>query len=219
MQIQITLPRERCTETTRQLTKQTYIEMTTQKSAKCTLQCKKTLFQMDEEIVYTNDNHVEFSLIWHGDVDDEEEFETNIKSQLRAVINYFKRFKSLDNCFNFISSIHIEEVFAISANCTGTEVEKILHILHDVEQIIYIYIYSQRKTEIKENTWTESRKLQEGFTNIEHLIRRLMEDVKSIHILLINILKIDGDERSLKDSTQESIMLLRSKLFIVLTYM
>jgi hypothetical protein len=33
--------------------------------------------------------------------------------------------------------------------------------------------------------------------------------------LLMNILKIDGDESSLKDLTQESIMFLRSKLFIV----
>ena len=55
----------------------------------------------------------------------------------------------------------------------------------------------------------------EFFNNKEHLIRRLMEDVRFInHALSMNILKIDGDETSFKHLTHESIMFLRSKLFL-----
>lgn len=132
--------------------------------------------------------------------------------QLRNVINYFKRYKTSEKCLQFISSISIERVFVILANCHRTELQDLLSNLHDLKQVTHIYIYSEIIHVTIDNEWLEFRKLQGVFTYETQLTLQLIEDVKSINILSFDILKIDGNESSIRDLTKESLIFLKSKL-------
>ena len=194
-------PRTRNQETTRQQKVDIHIK-------------SKSPLELIEAVTYANDNHEDFTLIWYGHVRDEPRFETVLVPQLRDVINYFKRYRTIENCVRFISSITIEKVFVILANLSRHELQKSIKNLRDLEQVTYIYIYSEPGHDTDYPDWLEFQKVQGMFTNETELLLQLIEDVKSVNILSFDILNIDGDESSIRDLTKETVKFLKSKLLI-----
>ncbi|CAF0896001.1 unnamed protein product [Didymodactylos carnosus] len=140
-------------------------------------------------------NLEDYTIIWL-DSDILTNYET--KQRLRCIINYIKLFDNCDECLRYINTLEKDEkiFFLVS----GHFCQSIVPTVHDLEQILFIYIFCNAPLLYDEWSKKYSKILGRLFTDQNSLYLKLIDDVKISNLSTITIF----EEKSLKSLTKEN---------------
>ncbi|CAF1022174.1 unnamed protein product [Rotaria sp. Silwood1] len=111
----------------------------------------------------------------------------NLIDRFRHSFNYFQLFIDINEFFAFIHHIKDEKIFLILSDIF---VQKVVSCLHQMSQLIAIYIISNDR--LKDKSWiNQYRKIKGIFTNIEPICKKLQDTLylsenDSISIEILN---------------------------------
>ncbi|CAF0946743.1 unnamed protein product [Didymodactylos carnosus] len=155
-------------------------------------------------------NFEEFTVVWlDSDVQNNRNEYNKRKTKIRNIVNHLETFDNQDKCIDYVFSIQESIFFIVSGSFGVTTVP----ILHDKNQIIFIYIFCADKA--KHQMWADAyKKVQGVFDNVDELIIKFQKDA---HFLLNQIASIsifDPKERSLQYLTKEQATFIWFQLLI-----
>ena len=113
-----------------------------------------------------------FHLVWlDGNINENDDDCRSSIMKLRQVVNTVNTFVDADECIDFISDIEEENTFMIISAAFG---EKIIPIIHDINQVSVIFIFCRNKTHHEK--WTkEWSKVKGVFTEIQPICEALKQ--------------------------------------------
>ncbi|CAF1615543.1 unnamed protein product, partial [Didymodactylos carnosus] len=120
------------------------------------------------------ENLEDFTVIWIDSNIDKTDDCIQIRARLRLLINYLKTFdEPNDECLCYIKQIVNEKIFLI---ISGRYSEHVVPFVHDLPQILSIYIYCYMKDDYLHQK-QQQKKVIGIFDNIEQLLKKLNEQV------------------------------------------
>jgi hypothetical protein len=92
-----------------------------------------------------------FRLVWmDASIDLLEKDYQNMLAQLRSVVNDVKIFTQSDKCIDFLNTVEVEKVFAITTGYLG---QHLMPEIHALPQLDAIYIFCRNKS--RHEQWTK----------------------------------------------------------------
>lgn len=143
----------------------------------------------------------------------------NRKGHLHLIANYLHVFDNVDSYINYLLSLDSKNskqklLLVIS----GTQGRKILPLIYDQIQILYIYIFCAKKENHEQWTKNYSEKIKGIYLDRDELISKLNDDIscylKMIPMSIVPSVHLNGTERSCRNLHEEQTSFMWYQLLI-----
>ena len=123
-------------------------------------------------------------------------------ARLRNIIHCIKNFQNSDACINYIQSVKREKIFFI---VSGTLGKRVLPVIHDLNQIAFVYIFCENRP-AHENWSRRYSKIRGIFVEEVSLLAKMNDDVMAYmkNITPVSIFDI-RKQKSVKQLDKENV--------------